>query len=80
MSRAILAVTAMATLLVTGPALAFQCPKLINKIHDEADSRVDDAGYDARMKADEAETLHKAGKHAEAEKAAKEGLARIGIN
>jgi hypothetical protein len=32
------------------------------------------------MKADEAEALHKAGKHAEAEKAAKEGLARIGVN
>ena len=80
MSRAILAVTAMATLLVAGPALAFQCPKLINNIHNEADSRLDDAGYDARMKADEAEALHKAGKHAEAEKTAKEGLARIGVN
>jgi len=79
MSRAILAVTAMA-LLVTGPALAFQCPKLISKIHQEADGRLDDAGYDARTKADEADALHKAGKHAEAEKAAKEGLARIGVN
>jgi len=78
-SRAILAVTALATLTVIGPALAFQCPKLISKIHEEADSRVDDASYDARMKADEAEALHKAGKHAEAEKAAKEGLARIGV-
>jgi hypothetical protein len=65
---------------LTGPALAFQCPKLISKIHDEADSRFDDASYDARRKADEAEALHKAGKHAEAEKAAKEGLARIGVN
>ena len=80
MSRAFLAVTALATLMVTGPALAFQCPKLINKIHEEADSRVDDASYDARMKADEAEALHRAGKHAEAEKAAKEGLARLGLN
>jgi hypothetical protein len=80
MSRAILAVTALATLMVTGPALAFQCPKLISKIHAEADSRLDDASYDARMKADEAEALHKSGKHAEAEKAAKEGLARIGVN
>ena len=78
MSRAILAV--MATLLVTGPALAFQCPKLISKIHQEADGRLDDAGYNARTKADEADALHKAGKHAEAEKAAKEGLARIGVN
>jgi len=65
MSRAILAVTALATLTVIGPALAFQCPKLISKIHEEADSRVDDASYDARMKADEAEALHKAGKHQE---------------
>ena len=80
MTRAILAVTAVATVLVAGPALAFQCPKLIAKIHNEADSRLDDAGYDARMKADEAEQLHKAGKHAEAEKAAKAGLARVGVN
>src|SRR5436190_21563861 len=80
MSRAILAITALATLMVTGPALAFQCPKLVAKVHDEAYSRFDDASYDARAKADEAEALHKAGKHAEAEKAAKEGLARLGLN
>lgn len=78
MHRVTLAVTALATLLLAGPALAFQCPKLIAAIHAEADNRLDDAGYDARMKADKAEALHKEGKHEEAEKAAKEGLARLG--
>jgi len=78
MCRVILGCTALATLLIASPALAFQCPSLIAAIHAEADNRLDDAGYDARMKADEADQLHKEGKHQEAEKAAKEGLARLG--
>jgi hypothetical protein len=65
--------------LVAGPALAFQCPKLIGEINSAAGNRLDSAGYDARMKAAEAEQLHKEGKHAESVKAAQEGLAKIGI-
>ena len=58
---------------------AFQCPKLVNQINAAAGNRFDAAAYDARQKAAEADKLHKDGKHAESEKAAKEGLARIGI-
>ena len=62
-----------------GPALAFQCPKLIGQINAAAGNRLDAAGYDARMKAAEADKLHKEGKHAESVKAAQEGLAKLGI-
>ena len=61
------------------PALAFQCPKLVGQINAEANRRFDNAAYDARMKAAEANKLHSEGKHADSEKAAKEGLARLGI-
>jgi hypothetical protein len=71
-------VIAVGALLTTGPALAFQCPKLVAQINDETGNRLDSAAYDAKQKADEASKLHAAGKHAEAEKAAKEGLAMIG--
>jgi hypothetical protein len=62
-----------------GPALAFQCPKLIGQINAAADNRLDAAGYDARMKAAEAQKLHAEGKHAESVKTAQEGLAILGI-
>jgi hypothetical protein len=74
-----MAVTALVTLLLASPALASQCLALIGKIQAEAGGRFDDAGYDARMKADQAEQLHKEGKHAEAEKVAQEGLTRLGL-
>ena len=79
MTRILLAVTALATLVVTTPVLAFQCPTLVSKVRAEAESRFDDASYEARAKADEAEALHKAGQHAEAEKAAKEAMAKLGL-
>jgi len=60
-----------------GPALAFQCPKLIAEINNAAGNRLDAAGYDAREKAAEADKLHKEGKHAESVKAAQEGLAKL---
>ena len=65
--------------LAAGPALAFQCPKLIGEINNMAGNRLDSAGYDARMKAAEADKLHKEGKHAESVKAAQEGLAKLGM-
>ena len=65
--------------LAAGPALAFQCPKLIAEINGAAGNRLDSAGYDARVKAAEADKLHKEGKHAESVKAAQEGLAKLGI-
>jgi hypothetical protein len=63
--------------LAAGPALAFQCPKLIAEINNAAGNRLDSAGYDAREKAAEADKLHKEGKHAESVKAAQEGLAKL---
>ena len=70
--------TAVVTLFTAGPALAFQCPKLVNEIRGKAGNRLDAAGNDAKAKADEAEKLHKDGKHAEAEKMAKDALASLG--
>jgi hypothetical protein len=63
--------------LAAGPALAFQCPKLISEINASAGNRLDSAGYDAREKAAEAQKLHSEGKHAESVKAAQEGLAKL---
>jgi len=63
---------------VTGSAQAFQCPKLVAQINDETGNRLDSASYEAKQLAAEAAKLHAEGKHAEAEKAAKEGLAKIG--
>ena len=74
-----MAVIGIAALVLATGAEAFQCPKLITQINDAAGNRLDGAGYEARTKAAEADQLHKAGKHAESEKAAKEGLALLGI-
>ena len=81
MRRALLisAVVLSAAVFTTGQALAFQCPKLIKQIEDETNNRLDDASNTAKEKAEQAAQLHKDGKHAEAEKVAKEGLALIGL-
>ena len=80
MARFILAsALASVALLSAGPALASQCPKLINQINTAAGNRFDAAAVEAHGKAAEAEQLHKAGKHADSEKLAKEGLAKIGV-
>ena len=72
-------VIGLAAVLVAGPALAFQCPKLIKKIEDETAIRFDPAAADAKAKAAEAAELHAKGKHAEAEQAAKDGLKLLGM-
>jgi len=69
----------LAAVLAAGPALAFQCPKLIKKIEDETALRFDPAAADAKAKAAEAAELHAKGKHAEAEQAAKDGLKLLGM-
>jgi len=81
MGRVALAVSVVLALIlaVAGPSSAFQCPKLIQKVNDEAGNRLDDAGDNARQLADEAEALHKAGKHQESEAKAKEALKQLGI-
>lgn len=63
---------------VAAPALAGSCPKLVAEINSMAGNRVDATAAAAREKGAEAEKLHKEGKHAESEKAAKEGLALLG--
>jgi hypothetical protein len=73
------AVAAVAVFALASPALAFQCPKLVNQINAAAGNRFDNASYDAKRKAAEAAKLHGEGKHAEAEKAAKQGLELLGI-
>jgi hypothetical protein len=66
-------------LAVSGPSWAFQCPKLIKQVSDEASNRLDDASYNARQLAEQAEQLHKDGKHVEAEAKAKEALKQLGM-
>ena len=54
MGRVALVVSVALALLfaVAGPSSAFQCPKLIKQVNDEAGNRLDDAGYNARQLAD----------------------------
>jgi len=81
MKRLVLTFAGIGTFVVfaAGPALAFQCPKLIGQINAEAGRRFDNAGYNAKMKAAAAQKLHAEGKHAESVKAAEEGLTQLGL-
>lgn len=81
MKRSMLTLVGIGTFvaLAAGPALAFQCPKLIGQINAAAGNRFDGAAYDAKVKAAEAQKLHAEGKHAESVKAAQEGLDKLGI-
>jgi hypothetical protein len=73
------AVIGILSLAVVSVAAASQCPKLIAQINAEVGNRFDAAAAEARVKAAQADQLHKEGKHAESEKAAKEGLQALGI-
>jgi hypothetical protein len=73
------AVAGVLVLIVAGPSPAFQCPKLVQAVNNEAGNRLDDAGYTARQMAEEAERLHKEGKHAESEAKAKEAMKLLGL-
>jgi len=75
----VLSVVLALVLAVAGPSSAFQCPKLIQKVNEEAGNRLDEPAYNARQLAEEADALHKAGKHAEAEAKAKEALKQLGM-
>lgn len=72
-------VAVVAASLVAGRAEAFQCPKLITQINAAAGNRFDAAASEAKEKAAVAQKLHAEGKHADAEKVAKEALARLGV-
>lgn len=69
----------LSVVFVAGPALAFQCPKLVGQIESATGNRFDATAYDAKMKAAEARKLHTDGKHAESEKMAKEALDKLGV-
>lgn len=71
------AVISLSTVLLAGPALAFQCPKLVAQINNEAGNRLDAAANAAKDKAAQAGKLHSEGKHADSVKAAQEGLAML---
>ena len=60
-------------------AMMSDCDKWIAKINGEAGVRVDEAGHNARLKVDEIAKMCKEGKVAEAQKAATETMANLGI-
>jgi hypothetical protein len=68
---------AVSVLLFTGQALAFQCPKLAAQINAAVAQRYDPAASDAKVQVDKVMQLHKEGKHADAEKLAKEVLDKL---
>jgi hypothetical protein len=76
---ALIALAAVTALMLSTPAYAFQCPKLVKQLNDETARRFDAAAANAKVKAAEASALHGAGKHAESEKVAKDALASLGI-
>ncbi len=65
--------------LMAGPALASQCPALIKQVRDGVGNRFDNAKYAALAFADEADKLHKDGKHAESEAKAEQAAKAAGI-
>jgi hypothetical protein len=78
MKKAI-ALSAVLLCAAASPALAFQCPKLVQQINATAGNRFDAAAAQARVDAGTVAKLHAEGKHAESEKKAKETLAKLGV-
>jgi hypothetical protein len=76
---ALVSLVALTLALLTGPALAFQCPKLIAQINEATNIRFDPAAATAKEKAADAAKLHAEGKHDESVKAAQAGLDALGI-
>jgi len=76
---ALTAVVVLIGLMLSTPAFAFQCPKLVKQLNDATAQRYDAAAANAKVAATQASALHAAGKHAEAEKMAKDALATLGI-
>ena len=65
--------------LVTGPALANQCPTLIKQFTDATAGKTDAASKKAVALANDAKALHEAGKHADSVKKAQEAAAAINL-
>jgi hypothetical protein len=73
------AVIGLTALALASPAFAFQCPKLVKQINDATAIRFDATAANAKQAAAESSALHSAGKHADAEKKAKDALASLGV-
>ena len=65
--------------LLTGPALASQCPLLVKQVMDATAGKTDDPSKKAVALASEAKALHDAGKHAEAVAKADEAAKAINL-
>ncbi len=65
--------------LLAGPALANQCPLLIKQVRDACAGKTDDACKQALALANDAEKLHKEGKHAAAVAKAEEAAKPINL-
>ena len=65
--------------LLAGPALANQCPLLVKQVRDACAGKTDDACKRAVALADDAEKLHKDGKHTEAVAKAQEAAKPINL-
>ena len=86
MTRTMTAVLILGSLLWLSAAATAQqapmtsdCERWIARINGEAGVRVDEAGHNARQKVDEIAKMCKEGKMAEAQKAATETMANLGI-
>ena len=81
MERVTIAFVLVAEVLVAfvGSASASDCTALLVRVNDEAGNRLDDAGFNARQLADEADQLDKQDKTAECEAKAKEAMKQLGI-
>jgi uncharacterized membrane protein len=70
--------------MVPAPAYAFHCPALVKECRTTVDKAASKAGTDqsmiaqARQDCDDAEALHKAGKHKESVQKAGEGITMAG--
>ena len=78
MHRALTFVFVAAVVLAfAGQALAFQCPKLAAQINATVGNRADAAAADAKEKVQTVMQLHGGGKHADAEKLAKDVIEKL---
>jgi hypothetical protein len=65
--------------LLAGPVMANQCPLLVKQVRDACAGKTDDNCKKAMGLADDAEKLHKDGKHAEAVAKAQEAAKPINL-
>ena len=74
-----LAMALVMVALVAGPVLASQCPLLVKQVRDATAGKTDDASKKAVALADDAEKLHKDGKHADSVAKAQEAAKAISL-